>query len=71
MPLHAQAAHSLLALQPDNPRSSYELGTVVFFNVTPSSASRRRDPLPHYQRGAELARAQGSDFWLARCAGFS
>ena len=64
-----QAARALLALQPDNPRSSYELGNAAVTNVTCSSASRLRDPLPHFQHGRELARAQGSDFWLARWAG--
>ena len=69
---HKQAARDLLALQPDNPRSSYELGKAAFNDVRAglaNLASRRRDVLPHFQRGAELARAQGSDFWLARCAG--
>ena len=68
--LEDQAAHTLFALQPDNPRSSYELGNAAAFSSTAGGpASRRRDALPHLQRGAELARAQGNDFWLARCAG--
>ena len=67
--LHEQAAQALLSLQPDNPRSSYHLGIVAAMGVTNSSASRRRGALQHFRRGAELARAQGSDFWLARWAG--
>ena len=61
-----QAARALLALQPDNPRSSYELGKVAYFNYRTGSASGLCDPLPHFRRGAELARAQSSDFWLAK-----
>ena len=64
-----QAANDLLALQPNNPRSSHAMGEAAVMNVATGSASRLRDPLPHYQRGTELARAQGSDFWLARWAG--
>ena len=59
-----EAACDLLALQPDNPRSSYELG-----HAEAKFAVTWWLPLLHYQRGAELARAQGSDFWLARWAG--
>ena len=59
-----QAARDLLALQPDNPRTSYELGVVAT-----GSASCLRDPLVYFWRGAKLAREQGSDFWLARWAG--
>ena len=64
-----QAARALLALQPDNPRSSYVLGQALLLSATTSfSLSHVRAPgaLPHFRRGAELARAQGSDFWLAR-----
>ena len=65
-----QAARALLALQPDNPRSSFATGeAAAMANATDSSASLVRDPLPHFRRGAELARAQSSDFWLARWAG--
>ena len=64
-----QAANNLLALQPGNPRSSYAMGEAAVVNAATGSTSRLRDPLPHYQRGVELARAQGSDFWLARWAG--
>ena len=63
-----QGVRALLALQPDNPRSSYELGRAAVNNAVIGSASRLRDPLPHFRRGVELARAQGSDFWLARWA---
>ena len=62
------AARALLALQSDNPRSSYELGRAAVNNAAAGSAPRLRDPLPHFQRGIELARAQGRDFWLARWA---
>ena len=65
-----QAARALLALQPNNPSSSYMLATAALGNSTARSASRLGDPLPHFRRGAELARAQGSDFWLARWAGW-
>ena len=61
MPFYEQAARDLLALQPENPRSSYELG-----NATNAVITHRSDALQHFQHGAELARAQGSDFWLAR-----
>ena len=64
-----QAARKLPALQPNRPCSSYVLGSAAFFNNRTGSASRLRDALPHFRRGAELARAQGSDFWLARWAG--
>ena len=72
--LAERAAHILLALQPDNPRSSYELGCCrardVFSVVTPSaSAMRLHNTLLHFWHGAALARAQGSDFWLARWGG--
>ena len=65
-----QAARALLDLQPDNPRSSYLLGQALFLSATTSpsfSLSRLRAPasMPHFRRSAELARAQGSDFWLA------
>ena len=66
------AASSLLALQPDNPRSSFAMGEAVANNAVVNnsdSASRLLDPLPHLRHSAELARAQGSDFWLARWAG--
>ena len=69
-PFFEQAARTLLALQPDNPRSSYELGMAVGENATVAGTPmRRQEGLAHYQRGAELARAQGSDFWLARWSG--
>ena len=64
-----QAGTDLLALQPDNPRTSFELGKAAYTNATSGSASHLRDPLAQFWRGAELARAQGSDFWLARWAG--
>ena len=64
--LNERAARTLLDLQPDNPRSSYELGKAAFYNSQTGSASRLHESLPHFRRGAELARAQGSDFWLAR-----
>ena len=67
-----EAARKLYALQPDSPRSSYEMGSALraaMVITAAGSASRLPDPLPHFQRGAELARAQGSDFWLARWAG--
>ena len=64
-----QAAHHLMALQPDNPRSSFELGSAAGLNDNAGSVSALRDPLPFFRRGAELARVQGSDFWLARWAG--
>ena len=67
--LYEQAARDLLALQPDNPRSSFVMADAAVSSTPPGSGSRLRDPLPHYRRGAELARAQGSDFWLARWAG--
>ena len=64
--LNEQATRKLMALQPRNPRSSYEMGRAAEINLFTGSASRLRDPLPYFQRGAELARAQRSDFWLAR-----
>ena len=64
-----QAARDLLALQPDNPHSSFAMGSTAVTAATTGSAPLRRNALPHYQRGAELARAQGNDFWLARWAG--
>ena len=64
-----QAARALLAHQPDSPRSSYEMGNAAAQNARAGLASSLGDPLLHYQRGIELARAQGSDFWLARWAG--
>ena len=65
-----EAARDLQALQPDTPRSSFELGIAAHFNSKIGSASCLRDALPYFTRGAELARAQGSDFWLARWAGW-
>ena len=62
-----QSARILLGLEPDKPRSSYERGNALE-NVSAFTAAHWQDALPHYQRGAELARAQGSDFWLARWA---
>ena len=64
-----QAARKLLVLQPGSPHSSYEMGNAAYFNKRYGAASRLQDSLPHFQRGAELARAQGSDFWLARWVG--
>lgn len=64
-----QAARALLRLQPTNPRSSFMMGMAAVVNASTNSASALKDPLPHFRRGAELARQQGSDFWLARCAG--
>ena len=63
--LFEQAARILLALHPDSPRSSYELGKAAYFNNRTGAASALRDAVPLFTRGAELARAQGSDFWLA------
>ena len=68
MVFREQAARALLALQPDNPRSSFELGRTASAKAMTGSALHRHDVLSHYQRGAELARAQGSDYWLARWA---
>ena len=66
LPFFEQAARHLLALQPGSPRSSYQLGSAAYFNDRAGLASRLRDPLPFLRRGVELARAQGSDFWLAK-----
>ena len=63
-----QGARELLALQPDNPRSSYELAKAIMESAAAGLALRPRDAVRLYQRGAELARAQGSDYWLARWA---
>ena len=67
-----QAARILQALQPDSPRSSLAMGEAAASNAivhaTSGSGPPLRDPQPHLRRSAELARAQGSDFWLARWA---
>ena len=64
-----QAAQDLLAVQPAIQHSSYEAGrAALFVQGSGGPASPPCGPLPHFRRDAELARAQGSDFWLARCA---
>ena len=64
-----QAARQLLALQPDSPRRSFELGGALVAKARTDTDPCLHVALRHFRRGAELARAQGSDFWLARWAG--
>ena len=60
------SALALAALQPSTPRSHFQLGRVALINhAWPNS--RLTTPIPNLLRGLELAREQGSDFWLARC----
>jgi hypothetical protein len=65
-PLMEAAARGLAALLPDTPRAAFFLGKAALINAAEGAASPLRDPLPHLLRGAELARAQGSDLWLAQ-----